>query len=264
LDETAFAKINLALHVRERLPDGYHAIETVFAFCEDGDRLSVQEGRGLTLSVTGPFAGDLGPSEDNLVLRAARALHDRYRPSVGAALNLEKHLPVASGIGGGSADAAAALRLLTRWWGLDAAEAQLRSIARTLGADVAACLASRAAWGAGRGDSLRPLQEDLARTPILLVNPRVPLSTASVFSAWDGVDRGPLRDWRTGRNDLEAPAISLVSEIAEVLEALGAARMSGSGATCFALFETEAQRDRKAQEIAALHPRWWQLATRLR
>ena len=271
MEEAAYAKINLALHVRSRGPDGYHRIQTQFAFAEDGDLLRVEAGEGLSLSVTGPFAGDLGASEDNLVLRAAKALQGRFGVSAGAALTLDKRLPVASGIGGGSADAAAALRLLTRWWKVAADEKDLLDIAATLGADVPACVLSRTVRGEGRGDVLTPApDEGLAGIPLLLVNPRVPLSTAAVFKAWDGTDRGPLGDFRSGRNDLEAAARSLVPEVSEVLERLAAvpgtvlARMSGSGATCFALFETDAARDAAAASLGAERPNWWTLQTRLR
>ena len=172
MQETAYAKINLALHVRERRADGYHRIETVFAFAEDGDRLDVAAAQDLTLEIIGPFAADLAGEGDNLVLRAARALRDRCGVETGARLTLDKRLPIASGIGGGSADAAAALRLLARWWHLDASEAELLDIAARLGADVPACLLSRTARGEGKGDDLEPLPvEDLAGTPLLLVNP---------------------------------------------------------------------------------------------
>lgn len=255
--ETAFAKINLALHVRTREPDGYHRLETVFAFCEDGDFLTAEPAERLSLAVTGPFAADLAEECDNLVLRAARAVGAEH-----VALALEKNLPVASGIGGGSADAAAALRLL------GGGRPDLPTIAADLGADVPACLASRAARGEGRGDRLEAIvAEDLAGMPVLLVNPRVPLSTAAVFAAWDGLDRGPLTDWRVGRNDLERPARLLVPEIGAVLKALAAAeiaRMSGSGATCFGLYGDVARRDAEQARIAAEQPDWWTLATRLK
>ena len=266
MEETAYAKINLALHVRARRPDGYHDIETVFAFAEDGDRLSVTESEGLALEVTGPFVGGLAGERDNLVLRAARQLRERFHVAAGARLTLDKRLPVAAGIGGGSADAAAALRLLARWWQLDASEAALLDIAAGLGADVPACLLSRLARGTGRGDTLAPLDTVPSGTPILLVNPRKELATAAVFAAWDGVDHGPLRDWRKGRNDLERAAIGEMPEVAAILEALvGAdvARMSGSGATCFGLYGNEKDRDFAAATITENHPQWWSLATRL-
>lgn len=276
MEEIAYAKINLALHVRAREPDGYHGIETLFAFAEDGDRLRVEEADRLMLVVGGPFAEALTAPQDNLVARAAEALRDLYSVRTGAALMLDKRLPVASGIGGGSADAAAALRLLVRWWGLPYEEEHLLEIARGIGADVPACLKSETARGDGRGDRLRPLNDDLAGMPLLLVNPGVPLSTSAVFAAWDGKDKGalaegdPLDAALQGRNDLEAPARSIAPEIGEALAALASApgavltRMSGSGATCFALFERESDRDLASEAIASLHPRWWRLATRLR
>ncbi|MBV9881932.1 MAG: 4-(cytidine 5'-diphospho)-2-C-methyl-D-erythritol kinase [Sphingomonadaceae bacterium] len=252
MHETAYAKINLALHVRGREADGYHRIETLFAFCEDGDILTATESDRLSLEVTGPFAGALADEGDNLIVRAARTL------GRSAAFTLDKRLPVAAGLGGGSADAAAALRMLG-----GGAE-----VAARLGADVPACLLSRTARGEGRGDEIVPVEiPGLSGTPVLLVNPGVPLSTAAVFRAWDGVDRGPLGDWEAGRNDLEAPAIGLAPEIAEVLEALSGARMarmSGSGATCFGLYEGEAARDAAAARIAAARPGWWVSQTRLR
>jgi 4-diphosphocytidyl-2-C-methyl-D-erythritol kinase len=269
MDEIAYAKVNLALHVRSREPDGYHRIETIFAFCEDGDRLSVREGEGLSLQCVGPFGSRLGAPQDNLVFRAARALRRRAGVTAGAALLLDKNLPPASGIGGGSADAAAALRLLSRWWSIEAEPEELHALARELGADVPACLDSRLARGEGRGDVLTPMIGDLTGTPLLLVNPGLPLSTASVFRAWDGVDRGPLGEL-PGRNDLEGPALRLAPAIGDVLEALAGSpgasfvRMSGSGATCFALFHSEAERDAAQASIVVARPDWWTLSTRLR
>jgi 4-diphosphocytidyl-2-C-methyl-D-erythritol kinase len=270
MHETAFAKINLALHVRERQADGYHRLETIFAFAEHGDALRVEAGDDLNLEIGGPFAGGLSAGEDNLVLRAARRLRAHAGVRAGARLILDKQLPVASGIGGGSADAAAALRLLCRWWGVDLPVPELHGIAAELGADVPACLESRTCRGEGRGDRLVPAAEaDLGGTPLLLVNPLVPVSTAAVFGGWDGRDRGPLDGWQAGRNDLEPAALALAPEIADVLDALRAraprlARMSGSGATCFALFDGAAERDSAEAAIAADHPGWWRLASRLR
>jgi 4-diphosphocytidyl-2-C-methyl-D-erythritol kinase len=272
MEETAYAKINLALHVRAREPDGYHRIETVFAFCEDGDRLSVADAEELTLSVTGPFASALQGERDNLVTRAGTALKQRFGVTQGAALTLDKQLPIASGIGGGSADAAAALRLLDRWWMLDAPEAALMEIAASLGADVPACLSSQTARGEGRGDRLTRVDLGLGGTPALLVNPGVAVPTGSVFRAWDGIDRGPLpaSSLAGARNDLEVPALTIAPVVRNVLDTLGSmagaslVRMSGSGATCFALFAEERARDLARRAIAAEHPHWWLLATRLR
>lgn len=269
MHETAYAKLNLALHVRAREPNGYHRIETAFAFAEDGDRLSVEEGEGINLQVTGPFAGGLTGGA-NLVLTAAHALREHLGVEAGASLTLDKRLPVASGIGGGSADAAATLRLLLRWWRLGLPDEALTDIAAGLGSDVPACLLSRSARGEGRGDRLEFADWGVGGTPLLLVNPRVTLSTRSVFERWSGRDGGPLDDPWSGRNDLEEPARSLVPEIAEVLEALASpgtarlVRMSGSGATCFALFENTGDRDEAGRQIAGRRPHWWQLASRLR
>lgn len=266
MEETAYAKINLALHVRAREADGYHRIETLFAFAEDGDLLRAEEADGLSLEITGPFAGALGNGPDNLVLRAAEALG----AGRGAALTLDKRLPIASGIGGGSADAAAALRLLRRLWSLDVSDEALAGIGAGLGADVPACVYSRLLRGDGRGDRLVPAGEEWSATPLLLVNPGVAVPTGAVFRGWDGVDRGPLGDPLEGRNDLEGPALAIAPVIAEVLKALRDApgvllsRMSGSGATSFALFANEAARDAAADALRSAQPDWWQLATRLR
>jgi 4-diphosphocytidyl-2-C-methyl-D-erythritol kinase len=264
--EIAPAKLNLALHVRGRLPDGRHAIETIFAFCTDGDRLSAEPAAGLTLEISGPFAGNLSDVEDNLVLKAARALAETAGVTDGAAIRLDKRLPVASGIGGGSADAAAALRLLTSLWRIDPAHAS--AVAPKLGSDVPACLLSLSARGEGAGDLLTPIDlNDLSGTPVLLLNPRVTLPTAEVYAGWDGVDRGPLGEWRAGRNDLEEPAKRLVPQIETVLAWLGVqpgvdfVRMSGSGATCFALFESDEARD---EALGRVPREWWRLATYLR
>ena len=264
--ETAYAKLNLALHVRKRLEDGYHRIETIFAFCEDGDEVTAESADSVSLRLSGPFAGGLEPA-DNLVTKAANALREASGIPTGAELSLRKLVPVASGIGGGSADAAAALRLLNQLWELDWPEARLEEVGRKLGADVPACVLSRPMRGEGKGDELEPVELGLSGTPALLVNPRVELSTRDIFGRWDGVDRGRLGDWRHGRNDLEPAAASLAAQIGGMLAWLSAqsgadcVRMSGSGATCFALFASEDQRDAAAMAV----PReWWHLATRLR
>ncbi|ASK87622.1 4-(cytidine 5'-diphospho)-2-C-methyl-D-erythritol kinase [Sphingorhabdus sp. SMR4y] len=248
-EETAYAKINLALHVRRRLPDGYHELETIFAFLDRGDGISVQSGESISLQIDGPFADGLSTT-DNLILRAANRLAQHANVKRGAHLHLDKMLPVASGIGGGSADAAATLRLLNRFWQLDLPQAELADVARPLGADVPACLASRTCRGTGIGQDLeRILDTDLRGTVALLVNPLVPVSTAAIFAAWDGVDRGalesgsPIESARNGRNDLQDPAIALVPELTGLLRSLEecqpiVGRMSGSGATCFALFDS--------------------------
>jgi 4-diphosphocytidyl-2-C-methyl-D-erythritol kinase len=277
LTETAYAKINLALHVRRRREDGYHDIETLFAFCADGDELSAAPADRLSLAIDGPFGAGLSAGEDNLILRAARALGALAGMNRGAVIRLDKRLPVASGIGGGSADAAAVLRLLARLWTIDVAPAALHAIATHLGADVPACLESRICRGEGRGDTLDAIDDArLAGRPVLLINPRVAVPTGPVFQRWDGIDRGalgpgdPLATALTGRNDLEPPARALQPVIADAVAMLTArpgvtlARMSGSGATCFALFERAVDRDAADDAIAETQPSWWRLATSLR
>ena len=275
--EVAGAKLNLALHVRGRREDGFHHLDSVFVFCTDGDELYVEPSGALSLTITGPFSAGLSAGEDNLVLRAARALdHAAGGNGRGAAITLVKNLPPASGIGGGSADAAAALRALNALWGLALDEAALLRIGAGLGSDVPPCVVSRPLHVEGRGDAFRMLDaRDWHCWPVLLVNPLVPLATGPVFRAWDGQDRGAIADPASfagvvaqGRNDLAAPAISLVPQIADVLAALDGqgprvARMSGSGATCFALFDDVAQRSAAAAAIRAAHPGWWLLETRL-
>jgi len=266
--ETAYAKINLALHVRSRRDDGYHALETLFAFVDAGDRLTASSAPEDRLTVVGEFAGQLADPFGNIV---AAALSSLPRPD-GLAITLEKNLPVAAGLGGGSADAGAVFRMVGDAFGLPA---DWRERAARLGADVPACVESRACIGRGTGTELEAVEWDLAGKPVLLVNPRIPLPTGPVFKGWDGKDRGALpaglasRIADEGRNDLEPPAIALCPAIADVLAQLrgtGAAlaRMSGSGATCFALFATEDERERAAAAIAAARPDWWQMQGRLR
>ncbi|MET0373383.1 MAG: 4-(cytidine 5'-diphospho)-2-C-methyl-D-erythritol kinase [Rhizorhabdus sp.] len=275
--ETAYAKINLALHVRRRREDGYHDIETIFAFAEHGDTIKAMPGEG-GLSLCGPFADALRGEdlEDNLVMRAARRLSGLTGAHVPGLL-LDKRLPVAAGIGGGSADAAAALRLLCRMHGLAPDDARVAALGRDLGADVPACLSSVTLRGDGRGDDLLSIEAGaLTGMPLLLVNPRIALATGPVFAGWDGVDRGrladsdPLAAALAGRNDLEPPARALCPAIGEILTTLAAqpgvllARMSGSGATCFALFETLDRRDAADRAIATVRPDWWRMASKLR
>lgn len=271
--EVAPAKINLALHVRARMPDGYHRIETLFAFARDGDVVRAAPADTLSLAIDGPFGAGLDAGPDNLVLRAATLLAAASGHAGGAALTLTKNLPVASGIGGGSADAAATLRLLARLWGV---RVDLAPIARALGADVPACLHGRPVRGDGRGDALAPVDGSrLAGLPLLLVNPGVAMRTGPVFAGWDGVDRGALADGeplavaRAARNDLAAPAIARAPVIGALVDWLAArpgvllARMSGSGATCFALF-ADAQSCAAARDAVARDwPAAWCLATAL-
>ncbi|MEQ1498503.1 MAG: 4-(cytidine 5'-diphospho)-2-C-methyl-D-erythritol kinase [Novosphingobium sp.] len=266
--ETAYAKINLALHVRRRRNDGYHALETLFAFVDAGDRLSVTPATRDELRTLGEFGGGLTDPFDNIVMQALSALP---RPQ-GWAVTLDKNLPVAAGLGGGSADAGALFRLFDREYGLPD---DWHQRAAKLGADVPACVRSVTAVGRGTGTELLEVEGDLAGMPVLLVNPRVPLSTGAVFKDWDGVDRGPIPGGPVstialeGRNDLEGPAIALCPAVARVLAALREtdpwlARMSGSGATCFALYRSPSERDSALAAIKAVWPDWWQLAGALR
>ncbi len=275
LSEPAPAKVNLSLLVTGRRADGYHLLDSLVVFGPATDTVHARLAPGLTLAVEGPFAAGLGPEPDNLVLRAARALAAEVKRPVGAALVLEKHLPVASGIGGGSADAAATLRVLCRLWDVRLDERTLAGIALGLGADVPVCLGSRPARMTGVGEVLAAVAP-LPRCGLLLANPGVAVATADVFrarqagfsasvplpKAWP--DAATLaRTLRALGNDLEAPALAVAPAIAPVLAALRdlpgclLARMSGSGATCFGLFADPGQAEAGA---ALLPPGWWRSA----
>ncbi len=261
------AKVNLFLHVTGRRGDGYHLLDSLAVFADVGDVVSAEDAETLSLEIGGPFGAVLRAEDDNLLLKAARLL----APGRGAALGLEKNLPVASGIGGGSADAAAALRLLARLWGMT--DVDLAPLALQLGADVPVCLVSRPVRMQGIGEILVPAPR-LPAFGMVLVNPGVAVPTPAVFkaragafsvppalpAAWAGFEE-MIAGLTACANDLEAPAIGVAPVIGEVLAALGAlpgaalARMSGSGATCFALFET-AQAARAAAALIA-RPGWW-------
>lgn len=277
--DIAYAKVNVALHVRARRDDGYHALESLFVFAEDGDRLQgvATDDRAIDLVIDGPFGAMLDAGADNLVMRAARALQAYLGEQRGAAIRLTKHLPVASGIGGGSADAAATLRLLVRLWDVRIDDGELAALALDLGSDVPACIASVTQMVKGRGERLaRHRVDGLEGCPMLLVNPGVAVSTAQVFAGWDRVDRGPLDAdsldalVSEGRNDLEAPARAAAPAIGDVLAALDGrdglvlARMSGSGATCFALFRSAAALQSAARAVRVAQPGWWVMETRIR
>jgi 4-diphosphocytidyl-2-C-methyl-D-erythritol kinase len=278
LTARARAKINLFLHAGTRRADGYHSLASWAAFTEIGDDLGAETATGLSLGIDGPFAAQLPPPTDNLILKAAAAL----APGRGAALRLTKHLPVASGIGGGSADAAAALHILNELWHLETPFETLFEIAATLGSDVPVCVYNRSALMGGRGEQLSA-GPDLPPLPVVLLNPGVPVSTAAVFghlSQRTGAVLPRLPDTiidaahlasvlAPTKNDLEAPAIAIAPEIATALEALRAqpgiliARMSGSGATCFALATDEAAASTAALNLKRARPDWWLAATRL-
>ncbi len=266
--ETAYAKINLALHVRGRRQDGYHAIETLFAFVDAGDQLTARRSERDQLTMVGEFASQLSDPLGNLVAKALTSLPH----SNGLAVTLEKNLPVAAGLGGGSADAGAVFRLVREEFGLPK---DWRQRAARLGADVPACVESLACIGCGTGTELEPVENDWTGRPVLLINPRTPLATGAVFAAWDGKDRGPLPGGPVsviaaqGRNDLEPPAIALCPEVADVLETLrdteaDLVRMSGSGATCFAVFQRHDVMHKAAETLAFMHPDWWQMQGNLR
>jgi 4-diphosphocytidyl-2-C-methyl-D-erythritol kinase len=276
--ETAPAKVNLTLRVLGRRADGFHEIESLVAFADLSDRLSFAPSDELVLSVTGPGARQTGDDAENLVLKAARALAARTPGVALGAFRLQKNLPVAAGLGGGSADAAAALRLLARANNLASADPHLYEAARATGADVPVCLDPRPRLMRGIGEILsEPLA--LPRFCAVLVNPGIALATKLVFSGWRASANSPpfdptamvemrseddvLRCLASQANDLEPPAIALAPAIAEVLAALRAlkgcrlARMSGSGATCFALFSSVAEREAGAKVLRAKFHNWW-------
>lgn len=281
------AKINLTLHVTGRRDDGYHLLDSLVVFAGIHDRVTLEPleapDDGLALAVTGPYAAPLrGTADgDNIVLRAARALAEATGVPAAARITLDKALPVAAGIGGGSADAAAALRGLCRLWGVSLPAAQMYALAARLGADVPVCLRGRATLVSGVGEVLSDAPP-LPAAWLVLANPGVPLSTPAVFKARGGAFSDPLpldeapRDAAAlaaalarRRNDLTAAAISLAPEIGTALAALGAlpgcllARMSGSGVTCWGLFETEYAAVSACRALRAAHPLWWSEAAPL-
>jgi 4-diphosphocytidyl-2-C-methyl-D-erythritol kinase len=282
--EFAPAKLNLFLHVLGRRADGFHDLQSLVAFADAGDELAFAPADGLSLAVGGRFAAGLEGESDNLVLRAARALAVDAGVDALAQIVLTKNLPVASGIGGGSADAAAALRGLRRLWNLAVPDTNLKRIATSLGSDIPVCVASGTAFMKGRGETLTALPP-LPALALVLVNPGVSVATRDVFAGWARAggkgrpaiaappkfaDSAALIAYleSTG-NDLEAPARVVAPVIGEVLDALvetGAAfvRMSGSGATCFGLYERDADAVRAAAALSASHRDWWAVPSRLR
>jgi 4-diphosphocytidyl-2-C-methyl-D-erythritol kinase len=284
LIETARAKVNLTLRVHGRRTDGYHDLESLVAFADCADMLTLALAPDLQLMTTGPRAQDCGNGDDNLVLRAARALGERVAGMKAGHFTLEKHLPVAAGIGGGSADAAAALRLLARANGIEVDDPRVIDVAREIGADIPVCLESRACTMTGVGEQLAFLA--LPKLPCVMVNPQVAVATKDVFAAL-GLLHGELlagpvdviqsRDWpgpkagfdewlsaiSEGTNDLEPPATKVEPIVGNVLAALkaaagiGLARMSGSGATCFGVFRSADDAGQAAKVIAEKYPGWW-------
>jgi 4-diphosphocytidyl-2-C-methyl-D-erythritol kinase len=276
------AKLNLYLHVLGRRDDGYHLLDSLVAFCEIGDEIIAEPASQPSLAIRGPHAVGLQePLDENLVWRAAALLAAHVGRSPDAALTLVKRLPVASGIGGGSSDAAATLRALVALWRIDLDDAALALLGARLGADVPVCLARRVSWLGGIGERIDPASP-LPPVTALLVNPGIALPTAAVFKARQGAFSGPARFdgavpdaaslaalLATRRNDLAAAAIALLPAIGDVLERLSAlegaliARMSGSGATCFALFATPAAAEAAALELRRERPGWWVAAGKL-
>lgn len=280
------AKVNLYLHVTGRRADGYHLLDSLVAFAGINDVLSVRPAAELTLELIGPFAGDIPAANGNLVLMAAERLREQAGITDGAALKLTKRLPVAAGIGGGSADAAAALRALNGLWGLGLADTDLLAMGLKLGADVPVCLRGRAAFMGGIGEDFRPAPP-LPRAWVVLVNPGRPLSTPTVFekrrqmrgdvfSAPAGFDYAPQDAAELAailakrRNDLEGAAMAIAPAIGDVLAALNEtsgvllARMSGSGGTCFGLLAGAEDAATAALALAAAHPDWWIKAASLK
>ena len=282
LRRTAPAKLNLFLHIVGRRSDGYHELESLFAFTQNGDEIEAEASENLTIEIVGPFAEALvaagGVEADNLVMKAAHALKAHAGVNLGAKIKLWKNLPVASGIGGGSADAAAALLVLRDLWALDITDTTMHELALGLGADVPACLHSTPLQVSGIGERIAPVTVSCSYG-VLLVNPGVAVPTPAVFGAFHNGKNGfrqPLDRWAMGEkqnevqwleastfNDLEEAAATLCPVIQEVLTCLRQipsarlVRMSGSGATCFALFDTPEQAVEAGLRIQALHPDWW-------
>ena len=283
--ESAPAKVNLTLKVLGKRTDGYHELMSLVVFADEGDRLELVPGEKISLTLEGPFAAAL-EGEDNLVLKTVHLLAEHCPSMCAGAFKLDKRLPVAAGLGGGSADAAAALRLLVKANPGQITAKIISGAARRLGADVTACLDSGAVFMQGRGDELRPVKK-LPALPAVLVNPGLQLGAGDVYealgakplektSAADTIDRSPVTSVadlvhyiRETGNDLEAAATKLAPAIAEVRAALSAtegclvAQMSGSGPTCFGLFSRGETAGAAARTLAESHPDWWVLATEL-
>jgi 4-diphosphocytidyl-2-C-methyl-D-erythritol kinase len=290
LNERARAKVNLTLHVLGRRTDGFHDLESLVAFADCADGLTFSPGTDFSLNVTGPRAADCGDLSDNLVAKAARLLGERVPQLTSGAFVLDKHLPAAAGIGGGSADAAATLRLLAGANKLASNDPRLIAAAQAAGADVPVCLLSSGCMMRGAGERVTPLP--LPLLPCVLINPGVPVPTKDVFAAiglkagdtftppsgsaaqvaWPGPSASSAQ-WlaaiTSGRNDLEPVAAKIQPIIADVLSLLRAAkgctlsRMSGSGATCFGLFDSDASAAGAAALLRSAHPKWWVEASAL-
>jgi 4-diphosphocytidyl-2-C-methyl-D-erythritol kinase len=273
---SAPAKLNLYLQVTGKRADGYHLLDSLVAFADIADRIMVERAGQISVITTGPFADHAGPIEHNLGLRAAQALQQLTGCTLGARITVEKNIPVGAGLGGGSADAAATLKLLNSFWGLGLDRAQLMQIGLTLGADVPACVMGGTIRMEGIGEVLTQLP-DLPQVPILLVHPGPGLSTPQVFRALAGRHSGAAPYSAVGfnaagdlisgitplRNDLEAPAIELLPVIGDILAALNStsgcsmARMSGSGSACFAIYPNAQAASDAVTNLTSRHPHWW-------
>ena len=276
--ERARAKLNLDLILTGKRPDGYHELDSVVAFPDIGDEVAITTADELRIDCRGPFAAGLAPGDGNIVHRAVIRLAAALGVTPGLLVRLDKQLPIASGIGGGSADAAATLRALARLWRLPTTAPVLAEVALGLGSDVLVCLGSRSTLMRGVGEQLEPLP-GLPGFDLVLVNPLRPLATAEVFAAVrqerfapraEPVPMRPGLDWlRRSRNDLEAPARALLPEIDDLLTKLSAApgcrlaRMSGSGPTCFGLFDDAGLANAAAASIGAARPGWWVASGRI-
>jgi 4-diphosphocytidyl-2-C-methyl-D-erythritol kinase len=266
------AKINLFLHITGKREDGYHALQSLMAFADIGDDLEFFAQKNFEVEVKGPFAEGLGAAEDNLVYKAAQLLSEEYKIPPQGKIILTKNLPIASGIGGGSADAAAALKGLVRLWKLPDEPARLQQMALRLGADVPACLESKTVWAEGIGEMLT-LVPDMPPLHFALVNPLVPVATADVFKKFHGrfsqprLFPGPrgmtVGELKTRRNDLTEAALAAAPVIRDALAAISEtdgcllSRLSGSGATCFGLYNGVEEAQQAGEAIKAQHPEWW-------
>ncbi len=281
ISQFAPAKINLYLHVTGKRSDGYHTLDSLIVFADVGDQIEVTPADDLSLSINGPYAAGLDAGKDNLVLQAARELSKAAHIKPGAKITLTKNLPVASGIGGGSADAAATLVALSKLWQCKLEKHSLKELSLSLGADVPICLEGQPSFVGGIGEKIAPAPL-LPETWVVLVNPGVAVSTPTIFKTRQGPftpahpftvrpkDSSHLSDLLKERNnDLTSPAISLTSVIRNVLGELASsencllARMSGSGATCFGLYKSEGEAKAAEAKISGIHKAWWCVATRL-
>jgi len=275
------AKINLFLHITGKRPDGYHLLQSVVVFANIGDRLTFARHDSLFIDVAGPFAGDVCAPRDNLIYKAAQALGENYKTAPTAQILLEKNLPVASGMGGGSSDAAAALKGLAQLWGLPEEFDRMQKIAATLGADVPACLMRRPVWMEGAGEKMMRLP-DMPDMHLVLVNPAVATPTPEVFHQFRAKFSPPIQfigrrktmgewiaDLKLYRNDLTDAAIAVSPEIKIALQAIAdtqgcqIARLSGSGATCFGIYETPTAAHAAVNKLRQQHPEWWVTAAGL-